>query len=128
MNTSSQLHVLLHPAHMSWTQSLQCSTFPKAYKHCFFFLILSWPSIFGAPKVFWKPYFSCTNTLLFSFWKACPKLDHMTNFGFHGNRFKCFKVAQMYFLQKPQTKDTVQMAIVLVFNETANTKIFCTPI
>ena len=27
------------------------------------------------------------------------------------------------FLQKPDTKDTVQMAIVLVFNESANTKI-----
>ena len=27
------------------------------------------------------------------------------------------------FLQKPQTKDTVQIAIVLVFNESANTKI-----
>ena len=38
-----------------------------------------------------------------------------------------FKVAQRFFLQKPQTKDTVQMALVLVFNESANTKIaLCT--
>ena len=35
------------------------------------------------------------------------------------NHFKCFKVAQIYFPQNPQTKDTVQMAIVLVINETA---------
>ena len=32
------------------------------------------------------------------------------------------------FLQKPQTKDAVQMAIVLVFNESVNTKIACSPI
>ena len=47
----------------------------------------------------------------------------MTHFGFNGNHLKCFKVVQMYFvLQKPQTKDTVQMEVVLVINETANTK------
>ena len=34
------------------------------------------------------------------FLKACPKLDHMTHFHFHGNRFKCFKVAQRYFSAK----------------------------
>ena len=38
-----------------------------------------------------------------------------------------FKVAQKSFLQKPITKDTAQMALFLVFNESANTKIaFCT--
>ena len=48
----------------------------------------------------------------------------MTHFGFHGNRFK---VAQKYFLQKPLTKDTAQMALFLVFNEIAITKIaLCT--
>ena len=30
---------------------------------------------------------------------------------------------KLFFLQKPQTKDTVQMALVLVFNESSNTKI-----
>ena len=33
-----------------------------------------------------------------------------------------FKVAQRYFSTKPQTKGTVQMAKVLVNNESANTK------
>ena len=38
-----------------------------------------------------------------------------------------FKVAQKSFLQKPLTKDTAQMALFLVFNDIANTKIaFCT--
>ena len=47
----------------------------------------------------------------------------MTHFGFHGDRLKCFKVAQRYFLQKPQTEDPVQMGKVFAFNESANTKI-----
>ena len=34
-----------------------------------------------------------------------------------------FKAAQRIFLQKPQSKDTQQMALVLVFNESSNTKI-----
>ena len=33
-----------------------------------------------------------------------------------------FKVAQNVFLQKTLTKDTAQMALFLVFNESANTK------
>ena len=67
---------------------------------------------------FWKPCSSCTNSLLFSFLKACPKLDQMTQFGFHGYRFKCFYGgSKVFFLQKLQTKDTIQMAIVLAFNE-----------
>ena len=57
------------------------------------------------------------------FLKACPKLDHMTQFRFHSKTIKCFKVVQNIFLQKPQTKDIAQMAIVLVFHESANTKI-----
>ena len=32
------------------------------------------------------------------------------------------KVAQKYFSTKPQAKDTVQMAIVLVFNKSSNTE------
>ena len=57
------------------------------------------------------------------FLKACPKLDHMTHFGFHDNRVMCvFKVAQIFFLQKPLTKDTAQMALFLVFNESTNAK------
>ena len=38
-----------------------------------------------------------------------------------------FKVAQNSFLQKPLTKDTVQMALFLVFNESGTAKIaLCT--
>ena len=33
------------------------------------------------------------------------------------------RLLKVIFLQKPQTEDTAQMAIVLVFNESANTKI-----
>ena len=41
--------------------------------------------------------------------------------------FEVFKVAQRNFLQKPHTKNTVQKAKVLVFNESANIKIvLCT--
>ena len=47
----------------------------------------------------------------------------MTNIGFHGNRFRGFKVAQSIFSTKPLTKDTAQVALLLVFNESANTKI-----
>ena len=52
----------------------------------------------------------------------------MTHFGFHGNRYgRVFKVAQIFFLQKLLTKDTAQIALPLVFNESANTKItLCT--
>ena len=33
--------------------------------------------------------------------KACPKLDHMTHFGFHGNHVRCvFEVAQTSFFFK----------------------------
>ena len=35
--------------------------------------------------------------------------------------FSVLRQLQGIFLQKPQTKDTVQMAIVLVFNESENT-------
>ena len=62
--------------------------------------------------------------MLSFFLKACPKFNHMTHFGFHDNRFMCFKVAQSSFLyKKPQTKDTLQMALVLGFNESLSTKI-----
>ena len=58
------------------------------------------------------------------FLKVCPKLGHMTHFGFHGNRLKCCKVAQIYFFYKEaQTKGTVQMSIILGSNGSANTKI-----
>ena len=52
----------------------------------------------------------------------------MTHFGFHSNRVRCvFKVAQLFFLQKPLTKDTAQIALLLVFNEGTNAKIdLCT--
>ena len=62
------------------------------------------------------------------FLKACPKLDHITHFGFHGNHVKCaFKVAQTSFPQKPLTKDTAQIALFLVFHEGSNAKIdLCT--
>ena len=60
---------------------------------------------------------------MLSFLKACPKLDHMTHFGFHGNRVRCvFRMAQIFFLQKPLTKDALQIALILVFNEGANAK------
>ena len=50
-------------------------------------------------------------------------LDHMTHFVVHGNHLSVLRWLKNIFLQKPQTKDTVQMAIVLVFNESENTKI-----
>ena len=62
------------------------------------------------------------------FLKACPKLDHTTHFSFHGNCFRCFKVAQNSFVQKPLTKDTAQMALFLVLNESATAKIALWPI
>ena len=38
-----------------------------------------------------------------------------------------FKVAQNFFLQKPLTKDTAQMALLLAFNESNTAKIaLCT--
>ena len=46
----------------------------------------------------------------------------MTHFGFHGNCFRCFQVAQNFFQQKPLFKDTAQMALFLVFNESVNTE------
>ena len=55
------------------------------------------------------------------FMKACQKLDHIIHFGFHGNRFKCIisvlRWLKCIFLQKHQTKGTVQVTVVLVFNE-----------
>ena len=61
------------------------------------------------------------------FLKACPKLDHMTHFGFHGNCLGVFKVAQTLFSQKPLTKDTAEMALILAFNESVTAKIaLCT--
>ena len=47
----------------------------------------------------------------------------MTHFGFHGNHLSVYGGSTVFFLQKPQTKDTVQMAIVLVLNESSNNKI-----
>ena len=47
----------------------------------------------------------------------------MTHFDFHGNYLGRFKVAQNSFLQKPLTKDTAQMALFLVFNESVTAKI-----
>ena len=44
------------------------------------------------------------------FLKACPKIDHRTDFGFHGNRLGVLKVTQKSFLQKPPTENTAQMA------------------
>ena len=69
-------------------------------------LTLTRLGFFGAPVARehivppWKLCSSSTNTLLFSFLKACPKLDHVIDFGFHSNRFKCFTVAQKYFSTK----------------------------
>ena len=45
----------------------------------------------------------------------------MTHFGFHGNHIGCvFKVAQIFYLQTPLTKDTEQIALFLAFNEGTN--------
>ena len=63
------------------------------------------------------------------FLKACRKLDHMTHLGFHGARFRCFSrwVKTLFFLQKPLTKDTVQMALFWIYNASAKAKIaLCT--
>ena len=93
-------------------------------------LTLSRPGFFGAPVaregVILPPFENRVPLVLtpycLLFWKACPKLDHMTHFGFYGNHFKCLRLLKGIFLQKPQTKGPVQMVIVLVFNESANTK------
>ena len=56
--------------------------------------------------------------------KACPKLDHMTDFGFLVNRFRCLLGGSKAFsLQKPLIKDTVQMALILELNESQTAKI-----
>ena len=48
----------------------------------------------------------------------------MTYFGFHGNHVRCvFKVAQIFFLRKPLTKDAAQIALFLVFNKAKHAKI-----
>ena len=48
----------------------------------------------------------------------------MTHFGFHGNRVRfVFKVAQIFFLQKPLTKDTAQIALFFGVNEGTDAKI-----
>ena len=62
------------------------------------------------------------------FLKACPKLHHVTHFGFHDNSFRCFlRWLKTLFLQKPLTKVTAQMALFLVFNESATDKMaLCT--
>ena len=45
----------------------------------------------------------------------------MTHFGFHGNHLRCFlDGSKVFFLQKPLTKDTAQIALFLVFNEGKN--------
>ena len=56
------------------------------------------------------------------FLKACPKLDDMTYFSFHGTVSSVLRWLKGIFLQKLQTKETVQIALVLVFNESVNTK------
>ena len=52
----------------------------------------------------------------------------MTRFRFHGNCFRCCKGgSKHFFLQKPLTKDTAQIALFLVFNESVTAKIaLCT--
>ena len=61
------------------------------------------------------------------FLKACQKLDDMTHFGFHGNCFKCFKLAQRYFSTKTSNTTHSTNGNSLVFNKNARTKIaLCT--
>ena len=62
------------------------------------------------------------------FLKACPKLDHMTHFGFHGNWFRCFLGgSKLFFPTKTLTKDTAQIVLFFVFHEGTNGKIdLCT--
>ena len=51
----------------------------------------------------------------------------MTHFGLHDNGLSVFKVAQMFFLRKPLTKDAAQMALFWVIKVSANAKIaLCT--
>ena len=56
------------------------------------------------------------------FLKACPKRNHMTQFCFHGYRLSILRWLKIIFLQNPETKDTVQRAIVLVFDKSATPK------
>ena len=57
--------------------------------------------------------------------KAFPKVDHMTHFHFQGNHCNCFFSLRRlkYFSANPEAKDTVEMAMVTIFNGTTNTKI-----
>ena len=51
----------------------------------------------------------------------------MTHFGFHGNNFTILRWLKTIFLQKPDSKETAQLALILVFNENATAKIaLCT--
>ena len=94
-----------------------------------FSITLSRPGIFGAPLAregHIVPNFQNHVPLLLTpyclvFQKACPKLNHMIHVHLHGNRFKCFKVAQRYFYAKPQIRGILQMAIVFVHNASSNT-------
>ena len=59
---------------------------------------------------------------MFSFLNACPKLDHMAQVGFHGDRFKCFKVSQKSFSTKGSNQIHCTNGNSLVINESGNTK------
>ena len=63
------------------------------------------------------------------FLKVCSMLDHLTHFGFHGNRFKCFKVALWYFFHKNlKLKTQYKLQRFCNLMEVQILKLLCTPI
>ena len=70
-----------------------------------------------------KNHVSVVLTLLFSFSESLSRTGSHYALLFPWQPFEVFKVVPRYFSTKPKTKDTVQMAIMLAFNERANTKI-----
>ena len=62
-----------------------------------------------------------------NFLKACPKLDHMAHFGFHINRFKCFKGGSNVFATKTSNQRHCTNGITFGILCNADTKIaLCT--
>ena len=97
-------------------------------------LTLSRPDFFWAPLARGTGHTLCplskTMFLLYKeptvkfFWKLVRSFVARHTFFFSiGTVLSVLRWLKGHFLQKPQTKDTVQMAIVLVFNKSSNTKI-----
>ena len=74
---------------------------------------------------FWKPCSFCSNSLLLRFfWKLVQSLITWHTLVSMATMSSVFlRWLKAFFLQKPQTKDIVQMALFLVLNEGTNAKL-----